>query len=93
MIDYDSAIRKQKEGHLADTTRRFDRNAGFISVADTIPDDVMIVGAVIVTMDDAGNYGSVYLPESLDHVPAPEVQDAQMVAQSFEIANLTGLTA
>lgn len=78
---------------MADTTRRFDRNAGFISVADTIPDDVMIVGAVIVTMDDAGNYGSVYLPESLDHVPAPEVQDAQMVAQSFEIANLTGLTA
>ena len=93
MIDYDSAIRKQKEGRLADTTRKFDRNAGFISVADTIPDDVMIVGAVIVTMDDAGNYGSVYLPESLDHVPAPEVQDAQMVAQSFEIANLTGLTA
>ena len=78
---------------MANTTRRFDRNAGFISVADTIPDDVMIVGAVIVTMDEAGNYGSVYLPESRDHVPAPEVQDAQMVAQSFEIANLTGLTA
>ncbi|QUE25355.1 hypothetical protein SEA_FIZZLES_61 [Microbacterium phage Fizzles] len=75
---------------MADT-RRFDRNAGFISLVDTIPDDVMIVGAVIVTMDESGNYGSVYLPESLDHVPTPEVQDAQMVAQSFELANLEGL--
>ncbi|QXN73984.1 hypothetical protein SEA_BLAB_58 [Microbacterium phage Blab] len=76
-------------------TRRFDRNAGFISVADSIPDDVTIVGAVIVTMDDANNYGTIYIPESLDHVPGPEVQEVQgaYVAQAFEIANLTGLHA
>ena len=95
MIDYDSDIQKHKEGHLADTTRKFDRNAGFISLADTVPDDLIIVGAVIVTMDDAGNYGTVYIPESLDHVPAPEVQETQggLVAQAFELANLTGLSA
>lgn len=75
--------------------RRFDRNAGFISVADSIPDDVTIVGAVIVTMDDAGNYGSTYIRESLDHVPTAEVQELQgaFVAQAFETANLTGLHA
>lgn len=75
--------------------RRFDRNAGFISVADTIPDDVTIVGAVIVTMDDANNYSSVYIPESLDHLPIPEVQEVQgeQVAQAFELANMTGLRA
>lgn len=75
--------------------RRFDRNAGFISLVDSIPDDVTIVGAVIVTMDDAGNYGSTYIPESLDAVPAPEVQETQgaYIAQAFELANLTGLTA
>lgn len=80
---------------MADTTRRFDRNAGFISVADTIPGDVMIVGAVIVTIDEAGNYGTTYIPESLDAVPTPEVQETQgaFIAQAFELANLTGLSA
>lgn len=75
--------------------RRFDRNAGFISLVDTIPDDLMIVGAVIVTIDEAGNYGTTYIPESLDAVPAPEVQETQggLVAQAFELANLTGLPA
>ena len=71
VFDQDYAIHKEKESHL--TTRRFDRNAGFISLADSIPDDLTIVGAVIVTMDDAGNYDTTYIHESLDAVPAPEV--------------------
>ena len=93
VFDQDYAIHKEKESHL--TTRRFDRNAGFISLADSIPDDLTIVGAVIVTMDDAGNYDTTYIHESLDAVPAPEVQEMQggLVAQAFEIANLSGLTA
>lgn len=74
--------------------RRYDRNAGYLALP-TIPDDKVIVGAVIVMMDDAGEYSTVYVPESLDATPAPEVQEAQggLVAQAFELANLTGLTA
>lgn len=67
-----------------DTTK----NAGFLSL-DMIPEDVTVVGAVIVTMDGAGNYSSVLIPESLDALPTPEVQDVLggYVATSFEIAN------
>ncbi len=71
--------------------RRFDRNNGFISLADTIPDDVYIVGAVIVTLDEAGNYASTYIPETLDEIPAPEVREHQgpQIAEAFHLANLT----
>lgn len=74
--------------------RSYEHNAGFLSLID-IPDDKFIVGAVIVMMDDAGNYSTTYVKESLDHVPSPEVQEAQgpLVAQAFEIANLTGLSS
>ncbi|QNJ55560.1 hypothetical protein SEA_PHINKY_69 [Microbacterium phage Phinky] len=71
-----------------DTTK----NAGFLSL-DMIPEDVTVVGAVIVTMDEAGNYGSILIPESLDALPTPEVQEivGGYAAQSFELANMVGL--
>lgn len=69
--------------------RSYEKNAGYISLPD-IPDDKFIVGAVIVLMDDAGEYSSVWVPESLDAVPTNETQEVVggMAATAFEIANL-----
>ncbi|UDL15439.1 hypothetical protein SEA_PEPE25_64 [Microbacterium phage Pepe25] len=68
--------------------RSYERNAGYISLTD-IPDDKYIVGAVIVLMDEHGEYSTVFVNESLDSVPAPEVQGeiGPWVAQSFSLAN------
>lgn len=71
--------------------RRYDKNRGWIHLKDQVADDQYIVGAVIVTMDEFGNYDSVFVPESLDQVPSEDVQAdlGGMVATAFEIANLT----
>ena len=73
--------------------RSYERNAGFMSLPQ-IPDDKAIVGAVIVMMDDAGEYSSVWVPESLDGVPPSEVREVAggYVATAFELANL-GVTS
>lgn len=69
--------------------RSYEKNAGYISLPD-IPDDKFIVGAVVILMDDAGEYSSVWVPESLDAVPTNETQEVVggMAATAFEIANL-----
>lgn len=71
-----------------DTTK----NAGYLSL-DMIPEDLTVVGAVIVLMDDAGNYSSMHVPESLDALPTldEQIDHGDIIARSFELANLTGL--
>ncbi|AYB70175.1 hypothetical protein SEA_ONEIAGILLIAN_65 [Microbacterium phage OneinaGillian] len=68
--------------------RSYERNAGYLSLTE-IPDDQYIVGAVVVLMDGEGNYSTVYVNESLDSVPDPEVQEVQgpLIATAFSLAN------
>lgn len=70
------------------TERRVDRNAGFLSTSD-VPDDVYIAGYVLVTLDESGEYGFIFRPESLDEVPSQEVQETlgRWLAQAFQLAN------
>lgn len=74
--------------------RSYAKNLGFLSLPE-IPEDRYIVGAVIVMIDDAGEYSSQLVPVDLDAVPEPDTQKVVggYVAQAFEIANLTGLTS
>lgn len=73
--------------------RSYEHNAGFISLID-LPDDKFIVGAVVVMMDDEGNYSSIWVPESMDAVPSLETQEVVggYAATAFEMANL-GVTS
>lgn len=66
------------------------KNPGFLSLAG-LPDQ-HIVGAVIVMMDDAGEYHTQFVPGDLDGVPHPEAQEriGGWTSTAFEIANLGG---
>lgn len=70
--------------------RSFEHNAGFISLVNHVPDDEYIAGVVVISINDNGDYSSRFIPESLDEVPSPEVQETlgAMIAQAFEIANI-----
>lgn len=68
--------------------RSYTKNPGFLSLAE-LP-DVHIVGAVVVMMDDAGEYSTKFIAVDLDAVPDTDVQEhiGGFVSTSFEIANL-----
>lgn len=70
------------------------KNAGFLSLND-LPEDVYVLGAVIVTMDEDGNYGLAYRSESFDNVPIPEVQESlsPLIIQAWQLANNPGIIA
>jgi hypothetical protein len=77
------------------TPRRADRNIGGV-VSRNIPDDRYIVGAVIVLMDDDGNF-STYIHEqppmaSLPSAPAPTAETlmdlGDLVAQAWALASI-----
>lgn len=73
-------------------TRDCSHNAGFISLA-AIPVEEYVAGVIVVTIDDDGEYGTHFIPESLDEVPDPEVQKelGKLVTQAWATANLSGL--
>jgi hypothetical protein len=67
--------------------RSYERNAGYVDLPQ-IPDDVWIAGVIVVTMDADENFSTVFVPESLDDVPIPEVQQelGQLIVQSWSMA-------
>lgn len=68
--------------------RNCERNAGFIATTE-IPEDLWVAGAIIITIDEDGQYGARFLAESMDAVPSPEVQETigRWAAQAFALAN------
>lgn len=70
------------------------KNAGVIP-ASSIPEDVYIAGAIVVTMaEDGRTYGTHFIPVSLDELPDPEVQEilASTITTAWALANNPGLT-
>lgn len=72
-------------------SRDYSRNLGLISLNE-IPDDKWIAGAIIVLLDKDGNYTTVFKAQSLEHLPAPEIQEEirSIVTHSWAVANVTG---
>ena len=53
--------------------RDYERNLGFISLPD-LPEEVYIAGAIVVTLDEAGTYGTHFVSEDIDELPPVDVQ-------------------
>lgn len=53
--------------------RNCERNAGFISLHD-LPEEVFVAGAIIVTIDEHGHYGTRFVSEDIDELPPADVQ-------------------
>lgn len=69
------------------TDRSYDRNVGYVNVPQ-VPDDLWIAGVIVVTMDEDENFGTIFVPDSLDETPIPEVQEAlgELIVQSWSMA-------
>jgi hypothetical protein len=74
------------------TDRSYDRNAGYLNLPH-LPDDLFIAGAIIVTLNEDGELGATFVAESIDDVPAPEVQEelSALVRQAWHLANNPGM--
>lgn len=72
--------------------RAYDKNVGFISLPE-VPDNVFIAGAIIVMIDEEGEYNVAFRAESLDKVPSEELQQeiASIVRSAWAIANTPGM--
>jgi hypothetical protein len=68
--------------------RSYEMNAGYLNLPD-IPDDRYIAGAIIVTIDEEGEYRTHFVAESLDEVPHEDVQETlgRWVAHAWHTAN------
>lgn len=76
----------RKEGaRMAD--RSYERNAGYVNLPQ-IPDDLWIAGVIVVTMDEDEKFSTVFVPEALDDVPHPEVQESlePLIVQAWSMA-------
>ncbi len=66
--------------------RRYDRNVGHVDVPQ-VPDDLWIAGVIVVTMDEDEKFSTVFVPDSLDEVPIPEIQQelGALIAQAWSM--------
>jgi hypothetical protein len=73
--------------------RAIDRNIALIALGQDFPDDVFIAGVIVVTLDQDGNYGTVFKAESLDDLPIPELQEelGHHITTAWEMANTPGI--
>lgn len=67
--------------------RSYERNAGYVNLPQ-IPDDLWIAGVIVVTMDEDEKFSTVFVPEALDDVPHPEVQESlePLIVQAWSMA-------
>lgn len=74
------------------TDRNYTRNPGMISVPEA-DDDKWIAGAVIVLLDEDGQFHCRFKNVSIDEMPVPEVQEelASWIKQAWDLSRFVGI--
>lgn len=70
------------------------RNLGVIAVPE-VPKDRWIAGAILVTIDEDGNYSFAFHSQSAEHLPAIEIREelGALAAHAWQVANCDGVAS